>query len=193
MRFQAKWGPVRRPESATKQIVRADALSHSGRIRLWCIDPNGGYSRNLVKLMHKQRDSALTYEPSECADALERIAITQNRFSFPEIEIPEKAGIYFVIKINILLDPRFRGDFVRVLFGRFGLAENRSGYQGERIQAGVSSAQWSPAAKQRSSAKLTFKGCEFACRRHAGKMRFQRSSASRRLINVEIIASFTMI
>ena len=35
-----------------------------------CIDPNGGCSRSLVKLMHKQITRVLTRERSECVSAL---------------------------------------------------------------------------------------------------------------------------
>ena len=46
---------------------------------------------------------------------LERIVIERSRVSLPETEIPAKAGIHSVIKISILLGPRFREDFGRVV------------------------------------------------------------------------------
>ena len=51
-----------------------------------CINPNGGYSRSLVKLMHKQKNRAMTRERSECVSALSPRAVPI-RHSRPRYEL----------------------------------------------------------------------------------------------------------
>ena len=60
-----------------------------------CIDPNGGYSRSLVKLMHKQKARALARERSECVSALAHD---------PQKSVPAEAGADSGIAARIHVD-----------------------------------------------------------------------------------------
>jgi hypothetical protein len=68
----------------------------------YCIDPNGGYSRSLVKLMHKQRARALAHEPSECVSALAKHPAAAIR----------AAGFFWLLAAERLIG---RGAFARAM------------------------------------------------------------------------------
>jgi len=72
-----------------QKLVRGPSLCDVNASGRSCIDPNGGDSRSLVKLMHQQKASELMRERSECVSARASIQ-TEAMDGVGKIDAPTK-------------------------------------------------------------------------------------------------------